>query len=126
MKLKIKKDQPLRTQNGKTLNVTWINPSTKKAERVIHMYEYTKKGDSIFKAYARPSNRKIDAFNAILKEMSEVGGFAMRITGACSDVFGCAYQVKDGSGIIYLVYHTPRNRFAVEYKIPEWVMANRL
>lgn len=116
MKLAVKKDQHLRTKNGKTLNVTWINPTTKKAERVIHMYEYTKKGDSIFKAYNRPSNKKIYAFNEILKEMSDVGGFAIRITGAGSDVFSCAYQVKDGSDITYLVYHTPTNRFAVEYR----------
>lgn len=126
MKSTVKKDQPLRTQNGSELNVTWINPTTKQAKRVIHMYEYTRKGDSIFKAYGRPSDRKIDAFNHILKEMSDVGGFAMRITGAGCDVFSCAYQVKDGSGITYLVYHTPSNRFAVEYKVPEWIEANRL
>lgn len=118
MKLAVRKDQPLRTKNGSELNVTWINPTTKKAESVIHIYEYTKKGDSIFKAYKHPSNGKIDAFNDILKEMSDVGGFNMRITGAGSDVFSCAYQVKDGSNITYLVYHTPSNRFAVEYRVP--------
>ena len=116
MKLTVKKDQPLRTKNGSELNVTWINPTTKKAKRVIRMYEYTKKGNSIFKAYNRPSNKKIGAFYDILKEMSDVGGFNMRITGAGSDVFSCAYQVKDGSDITYLVYHTPSNRFAVEYR----------
>lgn len=125
MKLAVRKDQPLRTKNGSELNVTWLNPPTQKAQRVIHMYEYTKKGDSIFKAYGRPSDRKIAAFNEIQKEMQDVGGFGMRITGAGSDVFSCAYQVKDGSDITYLVYHTPDNRFAIEYKVPDWIEANR-
>jgi len=125
MKLAVRKDQPLRTRNGSKLNVTWLNTTTQKAQRVIHMYEYTKKGDSIFKAYNHPSDRKIDAFNQILREMVNVGGFNMRITGAGSDVFSCAYQVKDGSGITYLVYHTPDNRFAIEYKVPDFIEANR-
>ena len=125
MKLSVRKDQPLYTKNGSKLDVTWINRTTQKAERVIHMYEYTRKGDSIYKAYCRPSQRKVDAFNEILKEMQSVGGSNMRITGAGSDVFSCAYQVKDGSDITYLIYHTPDNRFAIEYKVPEWVEANR-
>ena len=118
MNLPVKKDQALYTKNGSKLNVTWINRTTQKAERIIHMYEYTKKGDSIYTAYIKPSQRKINAFNVILQEMQSVGGFNMRITGAGTDVFSCAYQVKDGSDITYLVYHTPSNRFAVEYKRP--------
>ena len=107
------KDQPLRTANGKSLNVTWLNAPTQKAQRVIHMYEYTTKGDSIFKAYGKPSDKKVYAFNEILKEMQTVGGYGMRITGAGSDVFSCAYRVKDGAGFEFLVYHTPDNRFAI-------------
>ena len=104
----------LHTASGKTLNVTWINRSTQKAERVIHMYEYSKKGDSIFKAYNKPSSRKIEAFNEILKEMQSVNGYGMKITGAGSDVFSCAYRVKDGAGYTFLVYHTPVNRFCID------------
>ena len=115
---KSKREPVLRTANGSVLNVTWLNPSTKQAQRVIHMYEYTKKGDSIFKAYGRPSGRKISAFNEIAKEMSDVNGYGMRITGAGSDVFSCAYKVKDGSGFEYLVYHTPSNRFAIKVYNP--------
>ena len=113
-----KKEPKLYTASGKVLNVTWVNPTTKQGQRIMHMYEYTQKGDSIFKAYGKPSNRKIEAFNEIAKERVDVGGWGMRITGAGSDVFSCAYQVKDGSDITYLVYHTPSNRFAVEYKRP--------
>lgn len=126
MKLAIRKGQPLITTNGSKLNVTWINRNTQKGERVIHMYDYTRKGDTIYKAYGRPSQRKVDAFNEIVKEMSSVGGYSMRITGAGSDVFSCAYKVKDGSGITYLVYHTPDNRFAIEYQVPEWIESNRM
>lgn len=123
---KSKRAPILHTASGETLNVTWVNNGTQQKERIVNMYENTKKGDSIFKAYVRPSNRKIDAFNAIRKEMQRVGGFGMRITGAGCDVFCCAYQVKDGSDITYLVYHTPSNRFAVEYKVPDWIESNRL
>lgn len=123
---KSKRTPILHTASGETLNVTWVNNGTQQKERIIRMYEYTKKGDSIFKAYVRPSTRKIDAFHMIQKEMQLAGGFNMRITGAGCDVFSCAYQVKDGSGITYLVYHTPSNRFAIEYKVPDWIEANRL
>lgn len=120
------REPKLYTASGTTLNITWVNPNTKKAQRIIHMYEYTKKGDSIYTAYGRPSERKISAFYIILREMEKVGGWGMRITGAGSDVFSCAYQVKDGSDITYLIYHTPDNRFCIEYKVPEWLEANRM
>lgn len=123
---KSKRAPILHTASGETLNVTWINNGTQKGQRVIHMYENTKKGTTIFEAYKNPSTHKVVAFNGILKEMVDVKGFNMRITGAGCDIFSCAYQVKDGSGITYLVYHTPDNRFAVEYKVPDWIEANRL
>ena len=122
----MKREPILHTASGKDLNVTWIKTETQKGERVIHMYEYTKKGDSIFKAYAKPSQRKVDAFHEILKEMQDMKGWDIRITGAGCDVFSCAYQVKDGSGITYLIYHTPCNRFCIEYKVPDWIEATRL
>lgn len=121
----MKKEPKLYTASGVTLEITWVNRMTQKAERVIHMYEYTKKGDSIYTAYGKPSGRKVEAFNEIKTEMEMVKGFNMRITGAGSDVFSCAYQVKDGSDITYLIYHTPSNRFCIEYKVPEWIETNR-
>lgn len=101
------------TANGINLACTWLNPTTKQAKRIIRMYENTTKGDSIFKAYGRPSQKKIFAFNEIVKEMSDVKGWGMRITGAGSDIFSCAYKCKDGSDYTYLVYHTPSNRFVI-------------
>jgi hypothetical protein len=115
----------LQLPGGITLVCTKLNRNTKQAERVIHMYEYTRKGNSIYTAYGKPSDKKVDAFNEIKSEMERVKGFNMRITGAGSDVFSCAYQVKDGSDITYLIYHTPSNRFVIEYKVPDWIDANR-
>ena len=115
----------LNTASGNTLNITWVNSSTQKAKDIIRRYEKAKY-DDIRKAYGKPSSTKISTFEIIKQEMYEVKGFNMRITGAGCDVYSCAYQVKDGSGITYIIYHTPSNRFCVEYKVPDWMEANRL
>ena len=115
----------LNTASGNTLNVTWVNSSTQKAKDIIRRYEKAKY-DDILKAYVRPSSTKISTFNNIKQEMVKVNGFDMKITGAGCDVYSCAYQVKDGSGITYIIYHTPSHRFCVEYKVPDWIEANRL
>ena len=112
-KLPFKKDQPLRTANGGKLNVTWLNAPTQKAQRVLHCYNAYPHRDSIYKAYGRPSSTKVSTFFEIKKEMSDVGGYDIRITGAGSDVYSCAYRVKDGAGYEFMVYHTPGNRFAI-------------
>lgn len=121
----MKREPILHTASGKELNVTWLNNTTQKAKRVIRCYERSNCND-IYKAYNKPSSTKVSTFYEIKKEMVNVSGFDIRITGAGSDVYSCAYQVKDGSGVTYLIYHTPCNRFAIEYKIPDWMEANRL
>ena len=83
----MKLPKQLITANGCELNVTWVNPSTQQGSRMIHKYERTTKGDSIFTAYKRPSTNKV-----------------------------VAYRVKDKAGNIYIIYHTPDNRFAIQYK----------
>lgn len=113
----MKREPILHTANGKTLNVTWINSTTKQAEQKISAYENAKVED-VRQAYKRPSGNKIYVFDRIKQEMSDVGGFGMRITGAGCDVFSCAYQVKDGAGFTFIIYHTPCNRFAIEYRRP--------
>ena len=96
----------------KGLNVTMVNPSTQQAQHMLNAYERTTRGDSIYTAYGKPSSKKVHAFFEIKKEMDDVGGYRMRITGAGSDIFSCAYTlpVEDKK---YLIYHTPSNRFAV-------------
>lgn len=115
----------LHTPANITLVCTKVNRSTQEARTKIRSYDKAKY-DSIYKAYKKPSCRKVDAFHEILKEMDQVKGYDMRITGAGSDVFSCAYKVKDGSGVVWLIYHTPSNRFAIEYSVPDWIEANRL
>lgn len=121
----MKREPILHTASGNTLNVTWVNSSTQQAKGIINRYEKAKY-DDIHKAYGKPSSKKISSFAIIKQEMAKVHGTGMRITGAGCDVYSCAYQVKDGSGITYIIYHTPSNRFCVEYKVPDWIEANRL
>ena len=113
---KCKREPILHTANGSTLNVTWVNTNTVKGEHIISSYENAEK-DDIHKAYGKPSSKKVSAFNVIKKEMENVGGTNMRITGAGCDYFSCAYTVKDGSGYQFIVYHTQCNRFCVQ--LPE-------
>ena len=98
------------------LEVTFVKNTTQKGQRILRAYEYAK-CDDICKAYKKPSTHKVVAFNEIKKEMSDVGGSNIRITGAGYNYFSCAYKVRDGSGFRYVVYHTPCNRFCVQ--IPE-------
>ena len=112
----MKLPERLITANGCELSVTWVNPSTQQGSRMIRKYERTTKGDSIFTAYKCPSTTKVVAFKEISSEMTRVNGFGMRITGTGAQIFSCAYRVKDNSGNIYIIYHTPTNRFAIQYK----------
>lgn len=115
----------LHTLTNITLVCTKLNTSTEEARTKIRRYDNAKY-DDIYKAYKKPSCRKVSAFNEIKKEMVNVKGYDMRITGAGSDVFSCAYKVKDGSDVVWLIYHTPSNRFAIEYSVPDWIEATRL
>lgn len=98
---------------GIDLDVTFVKASTQKGRNLIRAFRNTTKGDSIFKAYAKPSQKKIEAFFEIKKEMQDVDGYGLRITGAGSDFFSCAYKLVDPEGKTYLIYHTHVNRFAI-------------
>lgn len=99
--------------HGDDLNVTLLNPNTKRARSLVRSYRNTTKGDDIYKAYKKPSSRKVNAFQEIKKEMEAVGGYSLRITGAGSDFFSCAYKVEGDDNKLYLIYHTAVNRFAI-------------
>lgn len=99
---------------GKPLNATFLNPTTQRAKDIIMKYEAYPSRTTIFKAYGRPSNRKIEAYNQIVQEMQSVHGSGMRITGAGSDIFSCAYTVDTPDCETYLIYHTPGNRYAIK------------
>ena len=100
---------------GADLEVTMVNPSTKKARRLVYAYIMSEKGDSIFKAYGSPSAKKVEAFNHIIKEMESVNGWGIRITGAGSNYFSCAYLVMGEDRKKYLIYHTHVNRYAISF-----------
>lgn len=94
--------------------MTELNPSTQKAQGYIARYKNAKYSD-ILQAYGKPSSTKIAAFNKIKTTMSEVGGTGMRITGAGSDIFSCAYKLIE-KGVTYLIYHTPCNVFKIRFE----------
>ena len=67
-------------------------------QRIISYKLSTKK--TIWEAYKKPSSRKVSAYNNIKKEMESLGGYGLRITGAGSDTFSCAYRLDNK-----LIYH---------------------
>lgn len=100
--------------------MTNLNEHTKAAQSMISRYINTTKGSSIYKAYCKPSAAKVEACDKIKKEMSEVGGYGFRITGAGSHFFSCAYLVNhiaDGETepTKYLIYHTASKIYRIKY-----------
>lgn len=94
--------------------MTTLNENTQKAQGMIHRYNVSKKS-TIFDAYDRPSKEKINAYYKIKDEMNEVGGYGLRMTGAGSYIFSCAYLLKDNN-VLYLIYHTPSDSYKIIYR----------
>jgi hypothetical protein len=94
------------------LEVTPVKITTKKGQRMVSAW-FKAKHDDIYKAYGKPSSTKVKTFYAIVDEMRNANGSSMRITGAGSDQYSCAYKVRDVEGNFYLIYHTACNRFAI-------------
>lgn len=69
---------------------------------------------SLRDVYDTWSDKKEEAFKACLSDMNRNGGQDMRITGASSNFFSCAYRIIRDDGA-YLVYHTRCNRFEFKY-----------
>ena len=78
---------------------------TKKAKEANLMYDYSRHS-AIWEAYQKPSYAKISAYWEIYDEMVLSGGHDLRITGANSSFFSCAYILGDK-----LIYHTHANRY---------------
>lgn len=98
--------------NKAPMTVVKVNPKTQKAQQIKRAYEVSTK-DTLKKAYTKPSSKKQEAFDAIVEEMKAVDGYGMRITGAGSDYFSCAYKATDDDGNKYIIYHTHVYRWAV-------------
>lgn len=69
---------------------------------------------SLHDVYKTWSAEKEEAFKACLSDMKRNDGQDMRITGASSNFFSCAYRIIRDDGA-YLVYHTHCNRFEFKY-----------
>lgn len=81
----------------------------KLARQIVAKYWASKKTD-IFDAYVRPSVAKTRAFELIKREMENVGGHDLRVTGAGFHFFSCAYQLNET-----IIYHTPTKVFKIYY-----------
>ncbi len=97
--------------NGYTFTV--VNENTEKGKSILRHYEYATKSD-IFEAYKKPSSYKVSSFYQLINKMKSFNGYGMRITGAGSDQYSCAYIIplEDTK---YLVYETAYNPFIVKY-----------
>lgn len=90
--------------------VEWLNPTTEKAIKYNANYQLTTKGNSIFTAYGRPSQKKINAFGRCEQLMKDLKGTNMRVTGAGSHFFSCAFKFNFKGGSL-LCYITPSHNW---------------
>ena len=97
--------------------MTQLNFHTLQAQSMINNYLNTRK-DCIFEVYEKPSAAKINAFNDIKKEMSDIGGYDIRVTTAGKNYFSVAYLL-DENDEKWLIYHTASKCFKICYKLKD-------
>ena len=86
---------------------------TQKQQNLLNNYNNAKY-DNLRQAYKTCSDAKIISYQNILDEMRKNNGYNMRITGANSCVYSCAYKYQifnDDNIITKLVYHTHANKY---------------
>lgn len=74
-----------------------VNPDTKLADRIISKYRYalTKQWDSIYKAYEKPSKKKIEAWETCKAICREYDGDNLMVAGAGSYNFSAVFTFVD-------------------------------
>lgn len=84
---------------------------TKKQKSMIDSYKWAvNKGlNNIWKAYGRPSEKKVRAFNNCEADKKMYGGYDAFITGASSHFFSYAFKYRDEKGTERMRYHTYAN-----------------
>ena len=92
---------------------TKLNADTKQAKRFLTMYSWATDKD-IYDAYKQPSQTKVSTFYSLKRKMEELGGYDMRITGAGSDNYSCAFRLKIDD-VVYLVYETKCNSYLIKW-----------
>ena len=86
---------------------TPLNPNTVKAKKFISNYTNTDPDKKdIYDVYKKPSSEKVASFAHIKAKMNILNGKNMRITGAGTDIYSCAYMIEMDNAS-YLVYETP-------------------
>lgn len=89
-----------------------LNLKTKKAQRFVWMYNRSRIYN-VRMAYNNPSCYKLIAEERILKEMTDIGGYGYRVTGANCMKFSCAYRYDDEMHE-YLIYHTAEHTYQIQ------------
>ena len=94
---------------------TPLNNTTKKAQRVLARYTWSRKSD-IYEAYKNPSSTKVSTFYQLKRKMEDLNGYGMKITGAGSDQYSCAFLITDNkTNKTYLIYETSCNSYIIDY-----------
>lgn len=99
----------------KGYSFTPMNNTTQRGEKVLARYNWSKKSD-IYDAYKNPSYTKVSTFYQLKRKMEDLNGYGMKITGAGSDQYSCAFLITDDkTDKTYLIYETSCNSYIIEY-----------
>lgn len=83
------------------MNTTLIKAGTKKAESIMHEWDYYKsRHRDIYDAYGRPSSVKVRTFKDIESRARETDGYNhdLTVTGAGSSFYSTMYSYTDAAG----------------------------
>lgn len=87
----------------------------KKFEALKHAYENARY-DSVFRAYGRPSDAKINAESWCIHKMKNMNGWDYRILSYNTFNFTCGWLVENPeTGVLQLCVETARNSYRFDY-----------
>lgn len=105
----------MKTITFKDYSFAYVNENTERGKRMLKAYSKATNTD-IYKAYKKPSSKKVSSFNKLKEKMEDLDGHGMRITGAGSDQYSCAYIINIDNEP-YLIYETSCNSYIVKYSV---------
>ena len=95
--------------------MTKLNRNTQKAQQIIHELNYNTACDDIYKAYDKPSSRKVSSFLEIWRRANDTEGYNhdLHVVGHSCHMYSTVYSFTvDGS--TFVVKDTPCNTYIVE------------
>lgn len=97
------------------LSTTKVNATTQKGQSIIRDLNYNRACDDIFKAYDRPSSRKVSSFLRIWDRAHETEGYNhdLHIVGAGSHFYSTIYSVSNADGTTSIIKDTRDNVYEV-------------